>query len=261
MKIVFIIILIINYSLSQSQPNNLELSVGLGLSGVNKLVKNNVVFDNIIKYHIKNNIVDNRISKLTSYSGSISASLPIFPKILSGLRSSLTLSEYNYKEVYYKEDSYVLDPYHREDTINTPNWLAPSFSIPYIEIGISKEFIINKIFNFEIGAFYGSALNIFDHHSSSITLWDKLHSEQEISTNEFNKNIENDEFDKFNYGIKVSVSFFSTKFIFPKILFSQGLNDISKRNINLDQHTNIWSLQIALAHKFDKKLNKGKRHS
>ncbi|HZV71345.1 MAG TPA: hypothetical protein VFG10_17440 [Saprospiraceae bacterium] len=257
MKIRLLIIILFNSTLSYSQFKNIEISAGLGISGVNALFKNDIEPGNKVLNNIKYNTLDNKFKNVPSHCGYIGVATPIIPNLISGVKANLTFIEYNFKEVYFKEEEFLFGD--GGDTINTPNWLIPSNSIPYLEFGISKEINFNQNFIIEISAYYGIALKIpFIHYSSSINLWDQQYSKWGISKNKFYGSTTNDEFDKINYGVRASFSFFTTKFIFPKIIFSQGLNDISKQNFNLNQHANIWSLQIALTHKFVKKSNEKK---
>lgn len=256
MKTIFALLVLFAFSKCFSQSNNLEISGGLGFSGINSYIQNKVEFDNTVKYHIKKNVLDNKYKKILSHSGFIEIRFPFLTRSVSMTKINLGIHEYNYKEVFYKEDSYFLDYYNQEDTMNTPNWLTQSFSIPYIELSISKEFTLIKSISFDISAFFGIAFNFIEHYSITQTLWDKLYSGREISDYQYNKKQKNDQFDIFNYGIRTSISLFPTKFIYPKIIFTQGLNDISKQNFNLNQHANIWSLQVALNHKFVKNSNK-----
>ncbi|HZV71344.1 MAG TPA: outer membrane beta-barrel protein [Saprospiraceae bacterium] len=262
MRISFILFLLFTCLTSHSQLNKLEISGGFGFSGADNLIYNNVEFDNIIQYNKKKNVLDNKIKNVLSHSGSIRISIPILSKKINGLKAGLTFNEYHYKDVFYKEDKFVIDainPPYIEDTINTPNWLETSYKLPYIELGISKEIYVNKFLSVEITAFYGIALNFLNHYSTSFRLWNKYYEGWERSTFEFNNSINNDQFDKYNYGVQGSLSLFKTRFIFPKIIFTQGLNDISKSNFILNRHVNLWSLQLVLAHNFDNKLNQNNR--
>jgi len=133
MKYLFLLIIIFNLNSSHAQNHKWELSGGLGLSGVNQIIKNNVDFDNYIFFNKKNNLLDNKFRNNILHTGYISISRALSHNKLKGFRANLSFAMYSFSSVYYKEEKFSIS-FGQNDTINTPNWLREKYSLPFIEL-------------------------------------------------------------------------------------------------------------------------------
>ncbi len=262
MKYLFLFLLVFISKFSLSQSSIWQIQGGLGLSGVNKIVTNNVKFDNEIFFNKKNNTLDNKFRNNTLHSGYLSVSKLILDGPLKNFRVNATAAVYTFSSVFYKEEKFgvtfikeindsIIKP--TNDTINTPNWLVPKYHLPFIEMGLSREFkIINNV-NIELGVFVSYMVELYG--TSKVVLFDSVYYQWEEQIYYFNKEFPNEEFDQVNYGLRGTLHLFPSKKLHPILTYTQSLNDISLKSFNLNQHANIWALHIGLCYNFYHKQN------
>jgi hypothetical protein len=171
---------------------------------------------------------------------------------------NLSFSIYSFGSSYYKEDKFDVS-FGPNDTINTPNWIVAKYSPSYLEIGVSKRFHVNNIVDIEPGIFLAYMVELYG--TSRLTLLDSAYAQVEKHIFYFNKEFPNNEYDEINYGLRISISLYPGKILHPFIIYTQSLNDLSKENININQHANLWSLGIGLAYSFSNNKNKQRTDS
>jgi len=88
------------------------------------------------------------------------------------------------------------------------------------------------------------------YETSQVILLDSVYYQWERQKYTFYKEYPNHEYQDINYGVKASLILFPLKKLHPIIQFTQSLNDISKKSINIHQHANIWSLHVGLTYNF-----------
>ncbi len=250
MKYLFLFLFVFISKYSLSQLSVWQIQGGLGLSGVNKIVTNNVKFDNEIFFNKKNNTLDNKFRNNTLHSGYLSVSKLILNGPLNNFRVNATAAVYTFGSNFYKEDI-ISGSNSRNDTINTPNWLVPKYNLPFFELGLSREIRIVNNLNIDVGIFVSYMVEIYG--TSRAILFDSAYYHWEEQIYFFNKTNPNIEFDQINYGLRGSLKFYPSKKLHPIITFTQSLNDISLKSFNLNQHANIWALYVGLCYNFYQK--------
>jgi len=249
--ILLIIFYTSNYCISQTSSWNMKF--GLGISGINRVIENQVEFDNHLKFNKKNNVLDNKFRNNILHSGYLSLSKMITKGFMQNYKINVTAAVYTFSSVFYKEEQFPVTLY-KNDTINTPNWLTPKYNLPFIELGLSREINLDNKLNIDIGFFISYMVELYG--TSQVILFDSAYFQWSRQTFTFNKEYPNNEFDQINYGLRGVLHLFPLKQIHPTIMFTQGLNDISLKSFNVNQHANIWALHIGLSYNFNHKRNK-----
>ena len=250
MKYIFFLYILFCNKLCFGQSNNWEISTGLGISGVNQLLTNNTKFENHIKFNKKINSLDNKFKNNILQSGYFRLSKLPSNGIFRAFKFDISFAIYSFGSVYYKEDKLSVT-FGKNDTINSPNWLVSKYSLSYAEFGISKEINIIRHFRIELGLYCSYMIELYG--TSRLMLWDSAYSQIDQNIFYFNKEFPNQEFNQINYGFRSEILIFPEKRLHPVFLFTQCLKDISKKNININQHANIWSFNVGLKYNFRKR--------
>ncbi|MBK9983696.1 MAG: hypothetical protein IPP15_15175 [Saprospiraceae bacterium] len=253
MRVLIIISILLISSWLKGQDSKWQISFSLGISSINNLISNKDELDNKFKYNKKINTLNNKFRDNHHNSGLINFAFAPQTGILKTLTINTSLSLYNFGSVYYKEDK-CHNCGAGGDTINTPNWLTSKYTFTYVELGLSKEISFLKNHNLEIGIFAAYSINLF--YTNKAIIYDSVYGFQEWINPVYAPDLVNNEFYQYNYGLRTSISFFKNKTIHPKVIYTQSLNDIAKRDLNTSKHANIWSLNIGLCTGFKKRENK-----
>ncbi|MEP6646809.1 MAG: hypothetical protein ABJC12_06950 [Saprospiraceae bacterium] len=255
MKIIIVILTLLFNSICVAQKSLWEFSGGWGVSGVNQIIRNNVTLEKHYKFNKKNNLLDNKFKNNNLHSGYACVSKSPLHGLLKGFKVNFDLIIYGFGSAYFKEEKFSAYPQNlTNDTINTPNWIASKYTLPCIEFGIGKKINIYRNMDMEVGIFCSYMVEISG--TSRVILYDSVYSHYNKIIYYFYRDYPNYEFDDFNFGLRSSISLFPSKKIHPNLLYIQSLNDLSRKNIHIAQHANLWSINIGLIYNPNKNVNK-----
>ena len=250
MKYLVTILLFCSFNYCFSQDTKWQISAGLGLSGVNQIVRNDIYLDGHIKFNSKNNLLDNKFRNDALHTGYIRLSKNILNGFFKNTSVDLSFTMYNFRSVFFKEDKFGKTFFKQDDTINTPNWLITKYTLPYAELGYSRNININKLISLKAGFFISYQIDYYG--TSHLILYDSIYNQYSRHTFAYAKKYTNFEINHLNYGIRLCVSFYSSRRLHPEITWTQSLNDISREKFHLNQHANIWALDVGLTYNFYK---------
>ena len=246
MKVILILILIIVFVSCEAQINRIDISMGIGLSGTNQLFTNDIDLIGKLKFNQRLNKLDNKYRNNALPSAFIFISKTPRSGLLKECNLKLGFSVYNFGSTYFKEDKFSVS-FGLNDTINTPNWIVAKYSPFFIELGISRKISVLKNVDVDLGLFFGYMIELYG--TSKLTLLDSAYQQIENQIFYFNKDYPNKEYDEINYGFRTSISLYAERVLHPLFTYTQGLNDISKEDIHINQHANIWSLTVGLVYR------------
>lgn len=252
MQHIYFLLCLFYYESIQGQKSNWDLGISAGLSGVNELIVNDVTFRGTVKFNKKVNALTNkyRNSSHQSYRLYIShiGSKGLFKDIL--LEASI--GAYSFSSTYFKEDKFSIT-FGINDTLNSPNWLISKYSLPFLELSLGKRIRLEQILELDLAFFVGYVVELYT--TSKLILWDTNYAQFERIGYTFYPEHPNLEYDQFNYGLRFNFHLFPKRRLHPTLTYTQGLNDISRKNFYLNQHANIWSIHAGLIFDLNSKNN------
>jgi hypothetical protein len=236
------------------QTKSWQLFGGIGISGTNQLISNNVIFENRLKYNKRNNVLDNRFKNNILHAGYLGISKQFHNDLIKDFKLNIGIGVNSFSSAFYKEEKFPVQGFFPpDDTINSPNWIVSKYSLPFIEIGLTKNFKISNDLRVDCGI-YGSYF-VELYAMSKVLLFDSIYYRWSRTHYYFDEEFPNMEINSFNYGVKINIVFFSDNRISPHLFFMQGLNDLSRKSINVNQHINLLALYAGLNYNFQKTNN------